>query len=152
MSILVSVGHNRSMSTDERPGENMSTDEAWKFLENTSFGRLALSVANQPDIFPINFLAHEQKLLIRTNPGTKLAELTINDTVAFEIDGLAEDQAWSVVLKGTARVLESQTEIDAVMDLPLTPWLQTLKYTFVEITPSSVRGIRFPLGSEPERY
>lgn len=152
MSILVSVGHNRSMTTDERPGENMSTDEAWKFLENTSFGRLALSVANQPDIFPINFLAHEQKLLIRTNPGTKLAELTINDTVAFEIDGLAEDQAWSVVLKGTARVLESQTEIDAVMDLPLTPWLQTLKYTFVEITPSSVRGIRFHLGAEPERY
>ncbi|MHA7271297.1 pyridoxamine 5'-phosphate oxidase family protein [Arthrobacter sp. HLT1-20] len=140
------------MTTDERPGENMSTDEAWKFLANTSFGRLALSVDNKPDIFPINFLAHQQKLLMRTNPGTKLAELTVNDQVAFEIDGLAEDQAWSVVLKGTARVLESQTEIDAVMDLPLTPWLQTLKYTFVEITPSSVRGIRFHLGSEPERY
>lgn len=130
----------------------MSDDEAWRFLEHTSFGRLALSVGNQPDIFPINYLAHDGKLLMRTNPGTKLAELTINDSVAFEIDGLAEDEAWSVVLKGTARVLESQTEIDAVSELPLTPWLQTLKYTFVEIVPNSVRGFRFQLGTEPERY
>nr|WP_233914701.1 pyridoxamine 5'-phosphate oxidase family protein [Arthrobacter polaris]UIK90072.1 pyridoxamine 5'-phosphate oxidase family protein [Arthrobacter polaris] len=139
------------MSTDEHPGVNMSIDDAWRFLEHTHFGRLALSVANEPDIFPINYLAHERKLLMRTNPGTKLAELTINSSVAFEIDGLAETAAWSVVLKGKARVLESQTEIDAVSALPLTPWLQTRKYTFVEITPTSVRGIHFPLGSEPER-
>lgn len=130
----------------------MTSDDAWRFLEHTRFGRLALSVANEPDIFPINYLAHDGKLLMRTNPGTKLAELTINDIVAFEIDGLAEDEAWSVVLKGKARVLESQTEIDAVSELPLTPWLKTLKYTFVEITPTSVRGLRFQLGTEPERY
>ena len=140
------------MTTEERPGENMSVDDAWRFLEHTRFGRLALSVGNKPDIFPINFLAHEHKLLMRTNPGTKLAELTINDSVAFEIDGLEEDEAWSVVVKGAARVLESQSEIDAVSELPLAPWLQTRKYTFVEIVPTSVRGIRFQLGTEPERY
>lgn len=146
------MGHNHIMSTEESPGQIMSNDEAWRFLEHTRFGRLALSVGNQPDIFPINYLAHDGKLLMRTNPGTKLAELTINDSVAFEIDGLAENEAWSVVLKGTARVLESQTEIDAVSELPLAPWLQTLKYTFVEIVPSSVSGFRFQLGTEPERY
>ena len=140
------------MSNDEHPGVNMSTDEAWRFLEHTRFGRLALSVANEPDVFPINYLAHERKLLLRTNPGTKLAELTINDSVAFEIDGIAEEEAWSVVLKGHARVVESQTEIDALSELPLSPWLQTLKYTFVEIIPMSIRGIRFPLGTEPDRY
>ena len=130
----------------------MSTDEAWRFLEHTRFGRLALSVANDPDVFPINYLAHERKLLLRTNPGTKLAELTLNDSVAFEIDGIAEEEAWSVVLKGHARVVGSQTEIDALSELPLSPWLQTLKYTFVEIIPMSIRGIRFPLGTEPDRY
>lgn len=144
--------HNHSMTTDEQPVQNMSTEDAWRFLEHTSFGRLALSVGNVPDIFPINFLAHEGKILMRTNPGTKLAELTVNDTVAFEIDGLAEDEAWSVVLKGKARILEHQSEIDRASDLPLAPWLPTLKYTFVEITPNHVRGIRFKLGTEPERY
>lgn len=146
------MGHNHSMSTEESPGQIMSDEEAWRFLEHTRFGRLALSVGNKPDIFPINYLAHDGKLLIRTNPGTKLAELTVNDSVAFEIDGLAENEAWSVVLKGTARVLESQTEIDAASELPLAPWLKTLKYTFVEIVPNSVRGFRFQLGTEPERY
>ncbi|MFC8304545.1 pyridoxamine 5'-phosphate oxidase family protein [Specibacter sp. NPDC057265] len=140
------------MSSDENPGVNMSAAEAWKFLEHTHLARLALSVANVPDIFPINYLAHEGKLLMRTNPGTKLAELTINDSVALEIDGVAESEAWSVVVQGTARVLESQREIDRASELPLTPWLQTRKYTFVEIIPRSIRGIRFPLGTEPERY
>ncbi len=143
---------NHSMTTDEQPIRIMTSDEAWRFLEHTRFGRLAMSVANVPDIFPINYLAQDGKLLIRTNPGAKVAELTVNDTVAFEIDGLAEDQAWSVVLKGTARVLDSQTEIDAANELPLATWLPTLKYTFVEITPSSVHGRRFRLGTEPERY
>lgn len=140
------------MTTDsEQSGIRMSSEEAWRFLEHSSFGRLALSVANEPDIFPINFLAHNGKLLMRTNPGTKLAELTVNSRVAFEIDGIAENEAWSVVLKGTARILESQTEIDAAELLPLSPWIPTLKYTFVEIVPSSVQGIRFTLGTEPER-
>jgi len=137
---------------DEHPGVTLSTEDAWRFLEHTSFGRLALSVANEPDIFPINYLAHDGRLLMRTNPGTKLAELTINDHVAFEIDGIGEGSAWSVVVKGTARVIESQTEIDAADELPLTPWIATRKYTYVEIMPGSVRGLRFELGTEPERY
>lgn len=129
----------------------MTTEEAWQFLEHTHFGRLAVAVAGKPDIFPINYLAHDRKLLMRTNPGTKLAELTVNDSVAFEIDGLAEDQAWSIVLQGTARIIESQTEIDAADQLPLVPWIRTRKYTYVEIVPTSVTGIRFELGTEPER-
>lgn len=137
---------------DQHPGQAMTNDDAWRFLEHTRFGRLALSVGNQPDIYPINYLAHEGRLLIRTNPGTKLAEMTVNSHVAFEIDGLSESEAWSVVLKGTARILESQHEIDAANDLPHTTWLPTLKYTWVEITPSSVHGMRFELGTEPERY
>ena len=140
------------MESDERPGKALSNPESWKLLENCQHGRLAVSVANEPDIFPINFVAHEGKLLMRTNPGTKLAELTINDKVAFEADGITSDEAWSVVVKGTARVLESQTEIDAADKLPLQPWIPTRKYTYVEITPQEVHGRHFDLGPEPDRY
>ena len=89
---------------------------------------------------------------MRTNPGTKLAELTINDKVAFEADGITSDEAWSVVIIGTARTLQSQTEIDDADKLPLQPWIPTRKYTYVEITPSEVHGRHFDLGSEPDRY
>jgi len=140
------------MEADENPGETLTEAEAWKLLEQTQHGRLALSVAGQPDIFPINFLAHDKVLLIRTNPGTKLAELAINDKVAFEADGIASDEAWSVVVQGTARVIESQAEIDEADKLPLRPWIPTRKYTYVEITPAKVHGRHFDLGPEPDRY
>ena len=140
------------MESDERPGTVLSETESWNLLKHCEHGRIALSVANQPDIFPINFIAHDGVLLIRTNPGTKLAELTINDKVAFEADRVGSDEAWSVVVKGTARVIESQTEIDEADRLPLKPWTPTRKYTYVEITPTEIHGRHFELGPEPERY
>jgi uncharacterized protein len=57
-----------------------------------------------------------------------------------------------VVVQGSARVLESQTEIDEADQLPLQPWIPTRKYTYVKITPTRVHGRRFELGSEPDRY
>lgn len=140
------------MNSDEEPGVVLSRDEAWELLADRRFGRLAVSVAHQPDVFPINFVTSGGKIWIRTNPGTKLAELTINALVAVEVDDVDAAAAWSVVVKGTARVLESQTEIDAADLLPLAPWIPTRKWTYVEITPASVSGRRFVLGAEPERY
>ncbi|CAM3042000.1 Pyridoxamine 5'-phosphate oxidase [Arthrobacter ulcerisalmonis] len=140
------------MENDERPGTVLSDDESWKVLERCQYGRLALSVLDEPDIYPTNFIVHNQTLLVRTNPGTKLAELTVNARVAFEVDEVVDGEAWSVVLKGTARVIESQKEIDEANKLPLKPWIPTRKYTYVEITPARVHGRYFELGDEPERY
>lgn len=140
------------MSSDERPGTVLSPAESWKLLEHCEHGRLALSVRDEPDIYPINFIAHHGVLLMRTNPGTKLAELTVNPRVAFEADGITSGEAWSVVVKGTARILETQSEISAADALPLRPWIRTLKYTYVEIAPTEVIGRHFILGSEPDRY
>lgn len=61
-------------------------------------------------------------LLIRTNPGTKLVGLIVNDKVAFEVDEVVDDEVWSVVISGTARAIESQTGIDEADKLPLRPW------------------------------
>ena len=141
------------MTTEERPPVvDLSLEQSWKYLEKTFHGRLAVSVANRPSIYPLNYYAHNGVLLFRTAPGTKLAELTVNDHVAFEADGILSDQAWSVVVKGTTRVLEEQHEIDAADALPLQPWVRTLKYRYVEIRPESVTGRFFNLGREPERY
>ena len=104
------------------------------------------------DVFPVNYIVDERTLLFRTAPGTKLAELTAHDAVAFEVDGYGEHDAWSVVVKGTAARLDHQAEIDRADSLPLVPWIPTLKYTYVRITPTSLSGRRFRRGPEPERY
>ena len=111
-----------------------------------------MSVSGEPDIYPVNFVASDKRLVFRTAEGTKLLELTVNNRVAFETDGVGRDEAWSVVVRGEARVLEKQAEIEAADQLPLRPVIPTLKYIYVEITPKMVTGRRFQLGPEPDRY
>ena len=135
----------------ENPIELLGEDECWALLHSSSLGRLAVSVANEPNIYPVSFVAADQRLLFRTSQGTKLAELTVNSHVAFETDGVGADEAWSVVVKGTAHALDKQSDIDAADELSLRSIIPTLKYVYVEITPHEVTGRRFKIGPEPER-
>lgn len=127
----------------------LTTEECWEFLAANSLGRIATQVHDVLDIFPVNFYSDGSSILFRTAPGSKLLELTINDQVAFEVDGYDELIGWSVVVKGTAKAVEKQSEIDAANNLPLHPWIPTLKRVFVRITPSRVSGVSFQRGPEP---
>lgn len=138
------------MVTDGDPISVLDRDEAWQLLKGQYVGRLAVSVAGQPDVFPVNFHADDTSIVFRTAPGSKLLEVTINATVAFETDGYDADEAWSVVVKGTAHVLEKQAEIFAAEAIGLRSWIPTIKPVFVRIAPTEVTGRRFQFGPEPE--
>jgi nitroimidazol reductase NimA-like FMN-containing flavoprotein (pyridoxamine 5'-phosphate oxidase superfamily) len=139
-------------NNDLDPVQVLSNDECWELLLSSSFGRLAAAVADDIEIFPLNFVAADQRLLFRTAEGTKLLALTVNNKVVLETDAIGRTDAWSVVVKGIARVLDTQAEIDAANALPLRPLVPTLKYIWVEVTPTEVSGRRFALEPEPERY
>jgi nitroimidazol reductase NimA-like FMN-containing flavoprotein (pyridoxamine 5'-phosphate oxidase superfamily) len=136
---------------DGQPVLELTDEQSWHLLENTKHGRLVVSVAGEPDIFPVNYVTAERKVYLRTAPGNKLAQLTINSTVLFEADGIVSDEAWSVVLRGTARVLNTSAELEAVESLGLKTWVPTLKDFYVEIEPKSVSGRHFVFGEQPER-
>ena len=128
----------------------LTVEECWDLLRDQQYGRLAVSVADKPNIYPVNYSTDGANLVFRTAPGTKLLELTINKSVAFEIDGYTESTAWSVVVAGTASRLDRQAEIYEAEALPLVPWIPTVKNTWVRITPTQVHGVRFERGPEPE--
>lgn len=136
---------------DGNPVLELDDAQSWKLLEATRHGRLVVSVAGEPDIFPVNYLASGRKLYLRTAPGNKLAQLTINSAVLLETDGILEDEAWSVVVRGTARVLSNSAELAAVEELGLKTWVPTLKDFYVEIEPRSISGRHFQFGEQPER-
>ena len=136
---------------DGNPVLELGDEQSWRLLDNTRHGRLVVTVAGEADIFPVNYVTSDRKLYLRTAPGNKLAQLTINSTVLFEADGVLPDEAWSVVLRGTARVLDNSAELAAVEELGLKSWVPTLKDFYVEIVPSSVSGRHFQLGEQPER-
>ena len=134
------------------PIAEMSSEACFLALESETLGRIALSVGGEAEIFPVNYVLHQGALCFRTAPGSKLLGLTANPSVAFEIDGYDENNAFSVVVKGTAERLELQSEIDAADLLTLAPWAPTFKYRWVRIVPTTTSGRVFRRGPEPERY
>jgi nitroimidazol reductase NimA-like FMN-containing flavoprotein (pyridoxamine 5'-phosphate oxidase superfamily) len=136
---------------DTDPVLELNDEQSWRLLEGTRHGRLVVSVAGEPDIFPVNYVSSNGKLYLRTAPGNKLAQLTINSAVLFEADGILSDEAWSVVLRGKARVLNTSAELAEVEELGLKSWVPTMKDFYVEIQPTSISGRHFQLGEQPER-
>ena len=117
--------------------------QCWDLLRSQEVGRLAVAIANHPDIFPVNFVVDHASVVFRTAEGTKLAAAVLGESVAFEADGESDGEAWSVVVKGRAVEIEQMYELFDALDLPLYPWHAAPKHRFVRILPELVTGRRF---------
>ncbi len=104
-----------------------------------------------PDIVPINFVVDDETIVFRTAEGSKLFALTINQEVAFEVDGWGETSGWSVVLHGRAEQITDYDDVLHAEALPLQPWVPTVKLHYVRIVPAQVSGRDFAFGPEPDR-
>jgi hypothetical protein len=125
------------------PVEELSEDSAWELLGLESFGRLAVSDDNRPQIFPVDYYSDGTEILFRTAAGTKLRDLVANEIVAFEVDLRSRDESWSVVIDGIARVVTEAAEIAVADRAPLPSWIPVAPYVYVKIAPSSLHGRRF---------
>ena len=133
---------------DDRPSPVDSTIQphaCWSLLRQAVVGRLAVSVADRPEIFPINFVVDHGTIVFRTAKGTKLAGAVTQPQVAFEADGLTPEtgEAWSVVIKGRAELIRAVEDLIDSAGLPLYPWHDADKNSFVRITPDEVTGRLF---------
>lgn len=131
------------MTTDEG-FSRFSPDECWELLRANEFGRLAFRLVDEMHITPINYAVDHDTLLFRTAAGSKLLGVALGAEVAFEIDEVDEDVARSVVVRGTPRLLE-EDEAHRADNLPLRPWVESIKYNVVEIVPKEISGRSFSL-------
>jgi hypothetical protein len=133
------------MTTDANDMIVLDTQTCLGLLRSGEVGRLAVSITNHPDIFPINYVVDRGTIVFRTAEGTKLAASLLGRAVAFEIDGYDADagDAWSVVVKGYAVEIEQMREYFGALDLPLFPWPAGSKHRFVRIEPVMITGRRF---------
>ncbi|WP_194395955.1 pyridoxamine 5'-phosphate oxidase family protein [Microbacterium atlanticum] len=124
--------------------EDVPDAGCWDLLAGAHVGRLAVIGADgRPDIFPMDYLVSDRHLFLRTAPGLKLRHLARNPFVAFEAEGDADGFRWSVVVRGAARRLDRDDEIEASGVLDLRSTSPTGKYDYLEITPDAVTGRRF---------
>ena len=97
-------------------------------MATREFGRLATSVGNQPEIFPINFHAGDGKIYFRTAAGDQTLGDRGQRPSSRSGRRTGTDGGWSVIAKGRAHILTGTREIAAADELPLRSWVPTLKY------------------------
>jgi uncharacterized protein len=137
------------MSKPGQPVTILSVSESWDLLASVALGRLVTSVQGEPEIFPVNFVVQRRTVLFRTAEGTKLVSAAINNRVLFEADDHDAAEGWSVIVKGAARTLHTNEELEEAERAQLLPWTATLKQHYVRIQPVSITGRRFRFGPEP---
>lgn len=123
---------------------HLSTAECWNLLERETLGRLALIGDNDvPDVFPVNYVAHEGAIYVRTAHDSKLLRIAEHPVAAFEVDGADGDELWSVVVRGSIARLTDEAEIERVGVGKLASWSPRHKPFVVKLTGHVVTGRRF---------
>lgn len=125
--------------------ERLPASTCWELLQSVQLGRLAVDNADgAPDIFPVNYVAHEGALFIRTARDAKLLHIAQHPMVAFEVDGEVEGSHWSVVIRGRAERVTRDDEIRESGVRDLVSWSPTVKLFVIKVVANAVTGRRFP--------
>jgi nitroimidazol reductase NimA-like FMN-containing flavoprotein (pyridoxamine 5'-phosphate oxidase superfamily) len=138
------------MGLMDEPVVALPDDESWDLIAGVHLGRLVTVVDGRAEIFPVNFVVQRHTVLFRTAEGTKLFGAVTNDRVLFEADDHNVVEGWSVIVRGTAKVLFAADEIHEAEQAGLYPWIATQKLRYVRVTPGEVTGRRFVFGPEPD--
>ncbi len=125
--------------------ENIGTAECLALLGTAHIGRLVVVVADEPDVFPVNFVLDGEDVILRTDVGLKLAQSTLR-RIAFEVDEIdeARHEGWSVVIKGRgiAHDLEDDDPATAHFNSGPAPWPAGAKRYTVRVVPRLITGRR----------
>ena len=135
---------------DNHPIAVLDDRQAWDLLSSVALGRLVTSFGGQLEIFPVNFAVQDGTVLFRTAEGTKLFTTVMNEKVIFEADDHTASEGWSVIVRGTARMLNNSEDIHEAEQAGLIPWVATEKLRYVRITPTEISARRFRFGSAPD--
>lgn len=135
--------------TDKPAIEELDVDQCWANLRQRWVGRLAVSVNNRPDIFPVNYVVDAGTVVVQTAPGFKLAAAVLGSGVAFEVDEIDEvtRSGWSVVIHGKAKEVESLEGLLHAQDLHIGPWAAGEKNHYIRIDVDEITGRRIPEAS-----
>jgi nitroimidazol reductase NimA-like FMN-containing flavoprotein (pyridoxamine 5'-phosphate oxidase superfamily) len=103
---------------------------------------VGVSVGALPAIFPVNYAMLDGQVVFRTGPGTKLDAAAAGAVVAFEIDDidLFSHTGWSVLVVGVARPITEPETLARARRLPLSPWVDGERDTFVRLESARMTG------------
>jgi nitroimidazol reductase NimA-like FMN-containing flavoprotein (pyridoxamine 5'-phosphate oxidase superfamily) len=123
----------------------LDREQCMALLAGASFGRVGVSVDALPAILPVRLALIDGALVFRTVPGTKLAAAARNAVLAVEIDEYdpATAEGWSVLVRGVARELDDDDEIEMARPVLHRSWIPIgAEEHFVRVACDLVTGRR----------
>jgi uncharacterized protein len=124
--------------------EILSPEQCLDLLQHSTVGRVAVTVAALPAIFPVNYAILDEAIVFRTGEGTKLRAALERAVVAFQVDHIDDATAsgWSVMAVGMAEEITDPADIKAAEQLGLHPFAAGDRAHFVRIRPEFLSGRR----------
>jgi nitroimidazol reductase NimA-like FMN-containing flavoprotein (pyridoxamine 5'-phosphate oxidase superfamily) len=136
--------------------EQLTIAECHALLGSHHLGRLAFldRAGVMPMIIPVNYLFHDERVVFRTDPGSKLTAALHDAPVAFEVDGADEQRqlGWSVVVRGHAEEVTDADERERLSGTPLVTWAPGAKAHYVRVNPRMVTGRRIRMPDLPSHW
>jgi nitroimidazol reductase NimA-like FMN-containing flavoprotein (pyridoxamine 5'-phosphate oxidase superfamily) len=134
---------------DERHLEQLTRSQALDLLASVPIGRLVFTDQALPAIRPLNHLVEGESIVVRTAAGATITTVAGRNgvVVAYEADELdtARQVGWSVVIVGTARLLDDEAAAERYRSL-LRPWLSGPRDEVITIAADIVTGYRMVPG------
>ena len=131
----------------------LTTEECYDLLRTQEIGRLGVNAEHYPLIFPVNFGMDGTTLVIRTQPGTKLAAAE-HANVTFEVDEIdpRTRSGWSELVRGLAERLTGRAGGETVLrtlGAGVAPWAPGEYGIWLRLIPHAITGRRIVPGQLP---
>lgn len=133
--------------------EEIPEDECYRLIATQEVGRLGVNAQDYPLIFPVNFAMDGRRVVIRTDPGTKLAAAE-HAHVTFEVDSIDQEHrsGWSVLVRGRAEEATGADRaglIERLHAAHVQPWAPGEHGHWLWLVPEHVTGRRVVPGALP---
>ncbi|MHB1612952.1 MAG: helix-turn-helix domain-containing protein [Actinomycetes bacterium] len=121
---------------------NLTVDECWGHLGTHGVGRTVFVDQDGPAAVPVNYRRHGDELLLRTGLGSRLAVAAASGSVSMEADHIddALHQGWSVLIRGSVRVVSDPEELAGLADSDVESWAGEDRPVHVMIRAERITG------------
>jgi hypothetical protein len=113
-------------------------------LASALVGRVVVTDRALPAAFPVNYALLDEDVVFATREGSKLDAATAEHVVAFEVDDIdvVRQTGWSVLIQGTAGVVDDPEVVARLRSLPLAPWTGGTGFRVVRVRSEIISGRR----------
>jgi nitroimidazol reductase NimA-like FMN-containing flavoprotein (pyridoxamine 5'-phosphate oxidase superfamily) len=124
----------------------LSRKECWALVKGTDLGRLAFETDGWPLVLPVNYLVDGDDIVIRSDPGRKLAAARQQVQAALQIDSIdrLHRSGWSVLVFGIATAVDDPAEVERLDQLHLRSWAASARASWIRLLPVEITGRRLP--------